>query len=623
MVTTVSNTVDHFMKEIPDAAMEQDATDRLPEEAPPVRRWGRIPSLPTLTLSDDETEAEGVLADVDTWLRVQDTLGEGGSGIVHRAAQPLLEREVAIKRARPEKRDVALELLLREARIVAKLEHPNIVPLHTLGQDPETGEPLLVMKLVQGTAWSELIGAPDHAQWSTRLAGSPDPLVRNVEILVEVCRAVHFAHTRGVLHRDIKPSNVMIGAHGEVHLLDWGAAAELHDPDSLRRVVGTPTHMPPETLDPTRRSSVASDVFMLGACLHQILMGRPPHVGDSAEDSIRSAFDWMGAALPPSTPRVLRETCTRALERDPQARHPTAQAFELELTEWLRNRNAILLTESALARLEQLDALLQEAEPDPRAVTEALTESRFGLREALLIWPESPEARGGLERALRLAVDWELSRGGGEHARHALAELEALGVSVPEAHARLEALEQALAERDQRARTFDPRVGSVGRGRLLLAISLAGFLMVGGIFGGVLTDPKAVNAAQLVRIGVIFNVVMIGMVLLSRRWVADSAQNRGFAAAIIGSGLMIEANRVLAWRFGLDVHYILVIESTYIALASTVLWPFVSRWMLPFALMWYGLAALGALVPSLAFGQQIVGFSVSGALAILAVATRR
>lgn len=197
-------------------------------------------------------------------------LGEGGEGRIYRAKDSLLEREVAVKVMYPA-RDPGSARGLREARVLSRLDHPSIIPVHDLVMD-EDGSAVLVMKLVRGRTLAEVLDA------QKRIPPSPAFLFDVLNVLVRLCEAVAHAHEMGVLHLDIKPSNIMVGGYGEVHLMDWGASL---GPDSVPprspRMLGTPGFMAPEQMwgDP-RLVDERADVYGLGAVLFYTLSGVPP-----------------------------------------------------------------------------------------------------------------------------------------------------------------------------------------------------------------------------------------------------------------------------------------------------------------------------------------------------------
>ncbi|MFN7700504.1 MAG: serine/threonine-protein kinase, partial [Deltaproteobacteria bacterium] len=198
-------------------------------------------------------ESIGLLAKRSVSERYEElgVLGVGGMGVVKLGQQRSLERAVALKSLKDGLESPSARLkLLREAWITGKLEHPNIVPVHDLGVD-ERGEPRIVLKRIEGASWSSLLTDRDEVR---RRFDSEDLLEWNLRVLLEVARALHFAHARGIVHRDLKPENVMIGSFGEVYLVDWGLAVALEDDGTSRlplardatELAGTPSYMAPE-----------------------------------------------------------------------------------------------------------------------------------------------------------------------------------------------------------------------------------------------------------------------------------------------------------------------------------------------------------------------------------------
>jgi serine/threonine protein kinase len=177
-------------------------------------------------------------------------LGRGGMGVVYLAHDTVLDREVALKIVeRPH--DEA-----NEARILARLEHPGIVPVHDFGELPD-GRLFYAMKHVRGDRLD---------RWMT----SGRELTERLGVFLRVCDAVAFAHAQGVIHRDLKPENVMIGEFGEVLVLDWGVAREMRNADGRWHIAGTPAYMSPEQARGDVAVDRRADVFSLGAMLESI-----------------------------------------------------------------------------------------------------------------------------------------------------------------------------------------------------------------------------------------------------------------------------------------------------------------------------------------------------------------
>ena len=247
-------------------------------------------------------------------------VGRGGMGTVYLAVDAALQREVAVKVPHAAVSADLERRLDREARVLACLEHPGIVPIHDCGRLAD-GRLFYVMKHVKGHTLQ------DH------LAGVPD-LGDRLTIFERLCDPVAFAHARGFVHRDLKPDNVMLGAFGEVMVMDWGVAKTLRpdaDPEAgmpevagatqteAGTVVGTRGFMAPEQASAGATAVDArADIYSLGAILAMLLTGEAPVFADDAAAGLTSR-----AAIP----RPLRAICARALAADPAARYPTVKAL--------------------------------------------------------------------------------------------------------------------------------------------------------------------------------------------------------------------------------------------------------------------------------------------------------
>jgi serine/threonine-protein kinase len=220
------------------------------------------------------------------------TLGAGGMGEVALVRDQDIGRKVAVKRLLPGLGRDALERFAREVRIVGRLEHPGIVPVHDVGIDGE-GRHYFVMKYVEGETLESIL---DALRAGDPLATARYSVGRRVEIFHELLQAIRYAHAHGVIHRDIKPSNVMIGAYGEVLLMDWGIAKELGareralaaaepspspassaDPKAAFRtrhgsLLGTPAYMSPEQArGETATLDARCDTYALAVLFHEML----------------------------------------------------------------------------------------------------------------------------------------------------------------------------------------------------------------------------------------------------------------------------------------------------------------------------------------------------------------
>ncbi len=297
-------------------------------------------------------------------------IGEGGLGTVWLARDEKLRRNVALK----EMSSIAAEVpklwqrFEREAEITGHLEHPNVVPLYMSGVNRTTGLPFYAMRFLGKQTLLDAI-QEYHAR---RKAGIDDPidLHRLLNAFLDVCQAIAFAHSRGVVHRDLKPENVALDSFGQVLVLDWGLAkldsdGELamrlalsgkHDDSDLSRtldgdVVGTPLYMAPEqALGELSRIDARTDVYGLGAILFAILTGDAPHAASHQSSDgtlrVREFLQAIAAAetprprdVNPSVPRDLEAICMRAMAKQKFARHTSATELAAEVERWIAGKH--------------------------------------------------------------------------------------------------------------------------------------------------------------------------------------------------------------------------------------------------------------------------------------------
>ena len=342
-----------------------------------------------------------------------DELGRGGMGVVHRARQTSLRREVAIKRLTG---DADPGRFVSEALVTGVLDHPNIVPVHELGQDAG-GDLFLAMKMVGGRTWDALLHPKTDEDRERAGAMTRED---HLGLLVTVCNAIAFAHSRGFIHRDLKPENVMVGEFGEVLVMDWGIALDVSDqPDpqpraphktTIRGPAGTPSYMAPEMAEGQgERLGPATDVYLLGAMLHEVLTGAPPHTGSSLMAVLLAAAKSEPKRYPASVPAPLADICRRAMARDIAARTPTVRAFQSELEDYLRHHKSVVVSDAAdveAARLAGLPAPTTDAERDERYGRFSELAARY--EQALEMWYENQAAAAGARQSrldhARLAI---------------------------------------------------------------------------------------------------------------------------------------------------------------------------------------------------------------------------
>lgn len=394
-------------------------------------------------------------------LELHAVIGEGGMGLVRSAVQLSIGREVAVKTVHPSQRENAVILrdLLTEAQITGSLEHPNIVPIYSVGCD-DAGLPLIVMKRIDGAAWSSVLSDPKHPALAE---AREDPLQWHLSILGQVCRAVHFAHSRGIVHRDLKPANVMIGAFGEVYVLDWGLALHV-DPwtheASPPAGSGTPAYMAPEMLDPAEGAiTPRTDVFLLGAILYEILTGSPPWAAQSLSAALAKARECAPSLDDIPAPQPLLDIARRALAKDPKDRFDSPESLRLAVEAFLRYRGAASLAEHAERRLRELRTLTESSggktSRDEARIHGLFGECRFGFDQALDAWPEADSARLGRVDAYLLMIDFELRA---RRPGAAAALLDELDEPPAELRDRVRSLRRALALDAARLRMLEREV---------------------------------------------------------------------------------------------------------------------------------------------------------------------
>jgi WD40 repeat protein/serine/threonine protein kinase len=307
-------------------------------------------------------------------------IGEGGMGVVYAARQSSIARTVALKmlKGKDGQNAAQREKFVSEAVVTGELDHPNIVPIYDLGANDD-GALFYSMKRVRGTPWNKVL--------------KQKSLDENLDVLLRVADAVAFAHVNGVIHRDLKPENTMLGDFGEVLVMDWGLARVTSDFPSISAVSqsdamgGTPAYMAPEmATGPVEKITAASDVYLLGAILYELLAGRPPHSGETVMACLYNAAKNKISAVDRSVAErhgELLSIAMRAMTTEPEQRYPSVQDFQRAVRQYQAHSESITLAGHAQRHLQEASEK-RDYDLYARAV--------FGLEESLGLWPENRRA---------------------------------------------------------------------------------------------------------------------------------------------------------------------------------------------------------------------------------------
>lgn len=382
--------INKTMRTIRITPLAQKKITDVAERAIPKSPAPKILKAQTLSINQRKIAAQGK-SNATTDYELQDKIGEGGMGTVHGAQQNSLGRIVAVKLLN-DKTPASAKNFTREAAVIGNLEHPNIVPVYDLGLD-EQGHPFYAMKRVLGSSWSDEL--------------EKRSLPENIEVLMRVCDAVAYAHSKNIIHRDIKPENVMLGEFGEVMLMDWGLAAGMIDGLLAPRVryedaiAGTPAYMAPEMARGEENNiGFHSDIYLLGAILFEIVTGEQPHTGKNIRDCLANAacnkivVAWVESEL--------LSTAKKAMHENPRARFKSVIEFQNAIQQHTRSIIAATHARQARVRARKTGSYLD------------YFQATGGFLEALNLWNDNTVAQRELQELAAEFADLA-QKNGDEH----------------------------------------------------------------------------------------------------------------------------------------------------------------------------------------------------------------
>ncbi len=395
---------------------------------------------------------------------LESRIGSGATSSVYAIRDTCLDRIIALKvlkHTRHAWRKVASRFL-HEARVTARLEHPNIMPIHDIGQDDKS-RLFFAMKNVEGHSVGDAIRAAREGQ--APVAGFHD-VGEKLEIFFKLCDAIGFAHEQGFIHQDIKPDNVMLGRHGEVLLLDWGCALDLSataEADT-KAIYGTPAYMSPEQ---ARREAAdeRSDIYCLGATFFHMLTLCHPAWADDPEEFWEMKQKGDLSPLPEEAvgraPALLLDICRTAMAPEPSQRYQTVAQLREAVREYQAHAESIALTHEARLRLKRAVA---------QADYDQFSEVTHDLRQALRMWPQNTEASRAASETQRAYARCALDRRDLQLAQSIVG----TDPAFDDIRVRLRRLQEELATRQQRIRWLKTAAALLG----LAVLSFLAYLAV-------------------------------------------------------------------------------------------------------------------------------------------------
>ena len=483
-------------------------------------------------------------------------------GIVTTGIQEYPKRYVAIKKILKDSKTYH-RMLLHEAQIMGQLEHPNIVPVHQICQD-EDGGLMVVMKKVNGQTLDAILKKCQGASIENKI-----PMI---EMLVQVCHALEYAHSQSIVHRDIKCENIMIGDFNEVLLMDWGLAFNMETTENAHHgVVGTPSYMAPEMLTgSTKDVGVFTDVYLLGATLHHILMDTPRHNKKNVEEALRASILSAAYVYPSTIPHTFATITNKACSKEPDQRYQSVSEFRTSLDEALHHFEAIQITERARVLFTTLREMISSQAPT-LDIQHAFMKTRSLLEGAVEMWPGNTDGLALLQDVLECMVHHHLDNMEIPIARPLFLNLHNPSEPLRKRFNRKEREYVELSEAQAIAQEYNPLKSKHGRRTLIVSLvaSAVSLISFAGTYSYFVSSN--VTTIRLIITGSIVFAASTTGVLLGRKTLLNNKLGQQMSRTLIITPGLALFNHVCGHLYAIDTNAIMTLDLCIMAVTYALL----------------------------------------------------
>ncbi|MAA80652.1 MAG: hypothetical protein CL916_15455 [Deltaproteobacteria bacterium] len=528
-------------------------------------------------------------------LNIKGILGKGGMGTVFLAQQHFPHREIALKRVITESHEDKMALFT-EGMLMGLLEHPNIIPIYGVNTKGEDA-PEVWMKKVKGVTFRQALEKGDF---------SGQRLKKAIQAMISICHALEYAHSKKIIHRDVKLENIMLGEFGSVYLLDWGIALqkEKMNLETENKIIGTINYMAPEMLlGKTEFITEQTDIFLLGASLHEIVTGKPRHTEVTfkklmREIEISAPFDYRALNA-----QQIGEIINKACAPKPQDRYRSVKEVRLALESYLEQQQARKIEKAAEEELQNLKRFSQEQLTAEKrlAMHEAFQRARFGFEQALNISSKSKTARIGLDEALSEMIKHKIKESDLDAAEVLIKSLS----SGSAEHLQMLRAQQQKQQHENKeinrlkeiGLQYDPKTSrKQRRDIIILTLCIIVFILI-FLFPISKVDPDHIPPDVLFLHSVVYLIPTVLLLFSQRQNILKNPNSRRFFFGIFGAAFALFLHRWIAVENHLPTRSIIVTDFFILALGFLNMLPRIQTGI-SLALFCTGIGVLNQLYPA-------------------------